>query len=348
MQKPPNRLIAKLREPVTVAIFTAVLVTAVLAFALFAIWAGDVGAAPPHHDAAAVDQNVAATIELREPRLVALGELDDVILVGRKLGPGATLPQPDRLRLLELRLKIGAERPAHGHPVPGQQHPERGDEQPGREEETRSFGHDVAVLAGVDPTVGTRGHLPQVGRVDEEHVRSSPRAAVRQGWGMVPEDRKRFGGMLTQSIRDNISLSNLKQVANRWGFIDERKEEAVVNNLVDKLRIKLEHIHRPLSTLSGGNQQKVVLAKWLNLELNVLLIDEPTRGVDVGARAEIYQIIQDLANQGIYIVMVSSDMEELMGMADRILVMQNGTIQGHLSRPDFSEEKILRLAIGAD
>jgi len=179
-------------------------------------------------------------------------------------------------------------------------------------------------------------------------VFSSPRAAVKQGWGMVPEDRKRFGGMLTQSIRDNISLSSLRKVSNRWGFIDAKKEEAVVNNLVDKLRIKLEHIHRPLSTLSGGNQQKVVLAKWLNLELNVLLIDEPTRGVDVGARAEIYQIIQDLANQGIYIVMVSSDMEELMGMADRILVMQNGTIQGHLSRPDFSEEKILRLAIGAD
>lgn len=177
---------------------------------------------------------------------------------------------------------------------------------------------------------------------------SSPRNAVKQGWGMVPEDRKRLGGMLNQSIRDNISLANLKHAANRWGFIDRRKEEAMVNGLVDKLQIKLEHIHRSMSTLSGGNQQKVVLAKWLNQQLNVLLIDEPTRGVDVGARAEIYHIIQDLANQGIYVIMVSSDMEELMGMADCILVMRNGAIQGTVERTDFSEEKILRLAIGAD
>lgn len=177
------------------------------------------------------------------------------------------------------------------------------------------------------------------------HARSRKRP---MGWGMVPEDRKRYGGLLDQSIRDNISLSNLKSVANRWGFIDEKKEEERVQKLVEKLSIKFGHLQDPLSTLSGGNQQKVVLAKWLNVDLQVLLIDEPTRGVDVGARAEIYQIIQDLANQGIYILMVSSDMEELMGLSDRILVMRQGLVQGHLERSEFSEEKIVRLAIGAD
>lgn len=177
---------------------------------------------------------------------------------------------------------------------------------------------------------------------------SSPKAAVQRGWGMVPEDRKRFGGMLDRSICDNISLSNLKHVSNSWGFIDKRKEEALVKDLVEKMQIKLESIHSPLSTLSGGNQQKVVLAKWLDMELNVLLIDEPTRGVDVGARAEIYQIIQDLANQGIYVLMVSSDIEELIGLSDRILIMRKGVLEGILERPDFSEEKILRLAIGAE
>lgn len=176
----------------------------------------------------------------------------------------------------------------------------------------------------------------------------SPREAIRGGWGMVPEDRKKHGGILSLSIRDNISLANLSQIANRWGFINRRKEAEIVQALIARLRIKVSDIQSPLSSLSGGNQQKVVLAKWLNRRLNVLLIDEPTRGVDVGARAEIYQIIQQLANQGMYIVMVSSDMEELLGMSDRIMVMKNGVLQGTVVRPDFSEEKILRMAIGAN
>src|SRR5690606_24819377 len=115
-----------------------------------------------------------------------------------------------------------------------------------------------------------------------------------------------------------------------------------------RLHIKVEDLHRPLGTLSGGNQQKVVLAKWLNCNLKALLIDEPTRGVDVGAKSEIYQIIQRQVNQGMYVMMVSSDMGELLGMSDRIIVMKNGTIQGTVHRSDFSEEKILRLAIGVN
>jgi ribose transport system ATP-binding protein len=177
---------------------------------------------------------------------------------------------------------------------------------------------------------------------------NSPAGAVGQGWGMVPEDRKKFGGLLNLSIRQNISLAHLSRVANRWGFISREKEDKVVNELMKRLQVKFGGINDPLLSLSGGNQQKVVLAKWLNPDLKVLLIDEPTRGVDVGARAEIYQVIQQLANQGIYILMVSSDMEELMGMSDRIMVLKNGQLQGILDRKDFTEETILRLAIGAN
>ncbi|MNL25576.1 Ribose import ATP-binding protein RbsA [compost metagenome] len=164
---------------------------------------------------------------------------------------------------------------------------------------------------------------------------------------MLPEDRKKSGGVLDLSIKQNISLANLSKIANRWGFINQERERSLVAQLIEQLKIKVGDANNPLSSLSGGNQQKVILGKWLNLDLNVLLIDEPTRGVDVGARSEIYHIIQRLADDGVYVLMVSSDMEELMGLSDRIMVFKNGALQGEVSRPDFSEEAILRLAIGA-
>lgn len=176
----------------------------------------------------------------------------------------------------------------------------------------------------------------------------SPRSLVKQKWAMLPEDRKKHGGILGRSIKENISLANLAALANAWGFISVSKEKKAVQELIHKLQIKIGDMENPLSSLSGGNQQKVILAKWLHLQPEVLLIDEPTRGVDVGARAEIYQIIQNLADSGLYILMVSSDMDELMGLSDRILVMKNGQIQGELQRADFSEERILRMAIGAN
>ncbi|GAB3018460.1 sugar ABC transporter ATP-binding protein [Niabella terrae] len=176
----------------------------------------------------------------------------------------------------------------------------------------------------------------------------SPGRAISQGWGMVPEDRKKHGGLLDLSIRENISMANLKRICNRWGFIQQKKEKLIVQQLVERLQIKLGSIQDPLRSLSGGNQQKVVLAKWLHPSLKVLLIDEPTRGVDVGARAEIYKIIRELADRGIYILMVSSDMEELIGLSDRIMVMKGGKIQGMLEKNEISEEAVLRLAIAAN
>lgn len=175
---------------------------------------------------------------------------------------------------------------------------------------------------------------------------NSPRRAVQLGWGLVPEDRKKFGGLLDLSIRHNISLVNLPLVSDRWGFIDSHKEAEVAEALVERLQVKLGALEDTLSSLSGGNQQKVILGKWLSRDLEVLLIDEPTRGVDVGARTGIYRVIQELADLGVYVIMVSSDMEELMGLSDRIMVLKNGRLQGFIERQDFTEENILKLAIG--
>ncbi|MGN6418083.1 MAG: sugar ABC transporter ATP-binding protein [Pseudobacter sp.] len=185
-------------------------------------------------------------------------------------------------------------------------------------------------------------------RCDQQELTiNSPKEAVAAGIGMVPEDRKHHGGLLNISILENISITNYKKVKGMFGFINRRKEEEIAASFRKRLNIKLSSLHDPLSSLSGGNQQKVILAKWLNIDAGLLLIDEPTRGVDVGARSEIYQIIHELSASGLAIIMVSSDREELMGLSDRIMVMKSGKVQGVLGRPDFSEESFLRLAIGA-
>lgn len=175
----------------------------------------------------------------------------------------------------------------------------------------------------------------------------SPRDAVRQGMGMVPEDRKQHGVILSMSIKDNINLTNLKAVANRFGFIHQGKENAVADEMIQKLKIKTSGNGAQTGKLSGGNQQKVALAKWLNRDGNIMIIDEPTRGVDVGAKVEIYNIINELSGRGVASIIISSETAELMGICDRILVMREGQIQGLLEKEDFSEEVILRLSIGA-
>ena len=175
----------------------------------------------------------------------------------------------------------------------------------------------------------------------------SPREAVRKGIGMVPEDRKQHGVILSLSVKENISLTNLKGITNRFGFIKPKKE---INNTIDlirKLTIKTENENQEVARLSGGNQQKVALAKWLNQNCRVMIIDEPTRGVDVGAKVEIYNLINDLSHKGVAIIVISSETSELMGICDRILVMRKGQIQGELAKKEYSEEAILRLSIGA-
>lgn len=175
----------------------------------------------------------------------------------------------------------------------------------------------------------------------------SPYEAIKAGIGMVPEDRKRHGLILSLSAKQNISLANISGITDKLGFIQSGKEKDIVRRLIERLSVKAGNENAIVSTLSGGNQQKIVLAKWINRHCKVMMIDEPTRGVDVGAKVEIYHLINELSLLGMGIILVSSETEELMGICDRILVMRNGSIQGELYKKDFTEESILRLAIGA-
>lgn len=174
------------------------------------------------------------------------------------------------------------------------------------------------------------------------HIKS-PEDACKLGIGLVPEDRKTEGVIQTLSIRYNISLTILKLVSH-FGFMNFKKEDEILNKHKDALKIKAPTLNQLVRNLSGGNQQKVVLSKWLARECEVLILDEPTRGIDVGAKKEIYSIIKDLAAEGVAIIMISSEMPELIGMADRILVMSEGRQTGIISKEEFSQERIMELA----
>lgn len=174
----------------------------------------------------------------------------------------------------------------------------------------------------------------------------SPVDAVDYDIGLVSENRKEEGVFLPLSIQQNISVTDFKSISGRFGFINQEKENNNVQSLIEKLNIKTPSSATPVKNLSGGNQQKVALAKWLSIDSKVILIDEPTRGVDVGAKVEIYNLINEVAKKGVGVIVISSDMPEIMGIADRILVMHEGTIYGELSKEKFSEENILRYAIG--
>ena len=174
---------------------------------------------------------------------------------------------------------------------------------------------------------------------------SAPRDAVRGGIALVPESRKDHGVILSMPIRHNITLPSIGRVSDAFGVIRRPAENSIAERLVSKLRIKTRSIEAEVADLSGGNQQKVVLAKWLSTDCKVLLLDEPTRGVDVGARVEIYGLINELAAAGMAVVVVSSDMMEVIGLCDRIAVMSHGSLTGVLDGREISEENIMRLAI---
>ena len=174
----------------------------------------------------------------------------------------------------------------------------------------------------------------------------SPRDAIERGVFLAPEDRKRHGLVLPMTIAENTSLPNVRSYA-RFGLLDRATERKVATAEVSRLRIKAPSIHQRVVNLSGGNQQKVVLGKWLAMNPKVLILDEPTRGIDVGAKAEIYRHMAALAAEGIAILMVSSDMEEILGMSDRVVVMHEQRIKGILSRDELSQERIATLMTGA-
>ncbi len=172
-----------------------------------------------------------------------------------------------------------------------------------------------------------------------------PRQAIKEGIAYIPEDRKKHGALLGMSIRENISFICIKDIA-KAGFVDKSKDKSLSEKYIQELSIKTPSMEQLTKNLSGGNQQKVVLAKSLAGNSDIILFDEPTRGIDVGAKKEIYVLMNELARQGMAIIMISSEMEELLGMSDRILVMHEGELTGELSKEEATQEKILKLASG--
>ena len=164
---------------------------------------------------------------------------------------------------------------------------------------------------------------------------------------LAPEERKQQALLMKRSVRDNICLAVLNRLQ-RWRVVSRAAESRIAREYVAELRVRTPTIEQEVSTLSGGNQQKTVLARWLARQARVLILDEPTRGVDVGAKADIYAIIDRLAAAGSAILVISSELPEVLGLADRIIVMQGGRIRGELSRDAATEEKILSLAILED
>jgi ribose transport system ATP-binding protein len=171
--------------------------------------------------------------------------------------------------------------------------------------------------------------------------------AIENGIYLVPEDRRKSGLVVEMTFRQNISLARLDRFS-RAGFINRKAEKAAAEVQSQTLSIKIPSVETLVSNLSGGNQQKVVLAKWLALNPKVIIFDEPTRGIDVGSKSEIHRLMRNLAEKGVVVIMISSDMEEILGVSDRIAVMHEGRITGLLDRDEFDEEKVMQLAVGAE
>ncbi len=200
----------------------------------------------------------------------------------------------------------------------------------------------LLTLFGVTPALG--GTV----RVSGQEVSPrSPLEAIHAGLALVPEDRKKQGVILEMAVRENVSLASLRRDQMN-GFLNRRREAELSTEMITALRIKTPSDRQIVQFLSGGNQQKVVLGKWLAIQPRVLFLDEPTRGIDVGAKQEIYKLMEELARKGVAILFVSSEMEEVLGMSDRVLVMHEGRLTGELARHELSEEAVMHLATGVE
>lgn len=199
----------------------------------------------------------------------------------------------------------------------------------------------LATLFGITPAIG--GTIDVCGRA---MTINGPRQAIAAGLALVPEDRKQCGLVLEMGVRPNLSLASLPRDA-RAGFLNSRAECTISRHMISAMRIKTPNDQQIVQYLSGGNQQKVVLGKWLAMKPKLLLLDEPTRGIDVGAKEEIYKLVHDLAGKGMAILFVSSEMEEVLSLSDRALVMHEGKLTGELQRGQLSEENVMQLATGS-
>lgn len=194
-------------------------------------------------------------------------------------------------------------------------------------------------LFGEDKVV--RGRI----ELDGKEIRiKNPGSAIRYGIGLSPEDRKREALVLLRSVRENITLVILNWIS-KLRFVQRKQERQIANDMVTRLQVKTPSLDQEVGKLSGGNQQKVVLARWLARKPKVLILDEPTRGIDVGAKAEIYNLISEMAEQGMGVIFISSELLEVLGVSDRVIVMQNGQIRGEMPADQATEETVLRMAM---
>jgi rhamnose transport system ATP-binding protein len=168
---------------------------------------------------------------------------------------------------------------------------------------------------------------------------------MRAGIGFVPEDRRQQGLVMDLSVARNATMTRMGRLT-RFGLISAAAEKRLAGEWAKRLQLKFHRLDDPVGFLSGGNQQKVVLAKWLATEPRLLILDEPTRGIDVGTKAEVHRLMSELAGQGVAVLMISSELPEVLGMADRVLVMHEGRLTGRLSREEADEESVIRAATG--
>jgi len=198
----------------------------------------------------------------------------------------------------------------------------------------------MRALFGLDKGYGT------VKRAGKPTLIKNVHDSIKSGLVMLSEDRRRYGIIPIRSVSENATLSSLGKIMYK-GFWHAKKERELVSKLFGRMRVKTPSLETTIQALSGGNQQKVILSKWMMVEPEILILDEPTRGIDVGAKYEIYKLMSEMAKEGKGIIMVSSELSELIGMCDRIYVMGKGTIAGELTRTEFSQESIMRYATGA-
>jgi len=174
---------------------------------------------------------------------------------------------------------------------------------------------------------------------------NNTRQGTRASIGMVTEERKETGLALNSSVKSNIVITKLKGICSAGFFLNRKKENDVANAYVQKLGIRTSSINQTTLNLSGGNQQKIAIAKWLFSDVDILIMDEPTRGIDIGAKYEIYCLINEMTAQGKSIILISSELPELIGMSDRIMVIHEGRLKGELSKEEMSPEAVMRLAV---
>lgn len=182
---------------------------------------------------------------------------------------------------------------------------------------------------------------------DRQVVIKKPLDAINAGIGLVTEDRKEKGLVLPMTVRENFTLTHLKFVSN-YSLISKQQELEFVNEMIDRFNVRTSGTEQEVKSLSGGNQQKIVIGKWLGIQPKILILDEPTRGVDIGAKKEIYRIMNELTEQGVSIIMISSELPEILGMSDRILVIHEGELSAELDRSEANQENIMYAATGGE